>query len=73
MSELERETGPGGPSARTSLGDLVRMAAREPWLLPAAAVFACVTVLARRRARRAVRAGDYTTWLRDESSRAPGS
>ncbi|MEU7909964.1 glycosyltransferase [Microbispora bryophytorum] len=73
VSELERETGPGGPSARTSLGDLVRMAAREPWLLPATAVFTCVTVLARRRARRAVRAGDYTTWLRDESSRAPGS
>ncbi|MFI7028314.1 glycosyltransferase [Microbispora rosea] len=73
VSELERETGPGGPSARTSLGDLVRIAAREPWLLPAAAVFTSVTVLARRRARRAVRAGDYTTWLRDESSRAPGS
>jgi hypothetical protein len=27
-------------------------------------------VIARRRSRRAVKAGDFTTWLRDESSRA---
>jgi len=33
------------------------------------AVFLAVAVIARRRARREVRRHQYTTWLRDESSR----
>jgi hypothetical protein len=32
-------------------------------------VFLAAAVVARRKARAAVRAGDYGTWLRDESSR----
>ncbi|MBG0827436.1 glycosyltransferase [Planomonospora sp. ID67723] len=55
--------------ARTGLGDLLAIARREPGLLPHLAVFLLVTLAARVRARRAVRARDYTTWLRDESSR----
>lgn len=55
---------------RTGPRDLARIVAREPWLAGAAAVFVLVALLARRRAARAIRAGDYTTWLRDESSRA---
>ncbi|WP_084964926.1 glycosyltransferase [Thermoactinospora rubra] len=59
----------GGGDARTGVGDLVRIALREPWLAPHLAVFLGVTLVARARARRVVRAGDFTTWLRDESSR----
>jgi hypothetical protein len=48
---------------------LVRLALREPRVGVRVPVFVAVTLLARHRSRRAVRAGDYTTWLRDESSR----
>jgi glycosyltransferase involved in cell wall biosynthesis len=66
----EIEQGPiAGQEARTGLGDLVTIAGRAPWLLPHLGVFLAVTLLARARARKAVRAKDYTTWLRDESSR----
>jgi len=59
-----------GAQARTSRADLkalirsapVRMAPRVAWFL-------CVTAVARRRSRKAVAAGDFKTWLRDESSR----
>jgi hypothetical protein len=56
--------------ARTSRADLLRILRAEPWLAPHMMVFLAVTVLARRKARRAVRAGDFSTWLRDESSRS---
>jgi len=39
-----------------------RMALRLP-------AFLGITALSRRGAQRQIRAGDYTTWLRDESSR----
>jgi hypothetical protein len=68
VSELEQASATAGE--RTGLRDLVAVVGREPRLVGAAAVFALVAVLARRRAARAIRAGDYTTWLRDESSRA---
>ncbi|MGW4638096.1 glycosyltransferase [Sphaerisporangium sp. NPDC004334] len=58
-----------GQEARTGLRDLLAIAGRAPWLLPHLGVFLAVTLVARARARRAVRAKDYTTWLRDESSR----
>jgi hypothetical protein len=38
-------------------------------LAPRVALFLAVAVLARRRAAREVRRREYTTWLRDESSR----
>lgn len=56
-------------SARTGPATLLGILRRRPQLLPQALVFATVTVLARAGARRAVRAGDFTTWQRDESSR----
>ncbi|GGK79553.1 hypothetical protein Sme01_21630 [Sphaerisporangium melleum] len=66
----EIEQGPmSGQEARTGPRDLLAIARRAPWLLPHLAVFLTITLVARARARRAVRAGDYTTWLRDESSR----
>jgi glycosyltransferase involved in cell wall biosynthesis len=60
---------PEPPSARTSTADLRTLLRREPWLLPHLTVFLVAAVTARRRSRRAVRAGDFGTWLRDESSR----
>ncbi|MFC4112798.1 glycosyltransferase [Nonomuraea zeae] len=68
VSELESAAATAGE--RTGLRDLAAIVAREPRLLAAAAVFVLVAVLARRRAARAIRAGDFTTWLRDDSSRA---
>ena len=55
--------------ARTSRTDLIEMCRRRPGLLLRMPVFVAVAVLARRRARRALRQGDFGTWLRDESSR----
>jgi glycosyltransferase involved in cell wall biosynthesis len=57
--------------SRTSLRDLVGLA-RDPRLAVRMPVFLLVTVLARRMAARAVRSGDFSTWHRDESSRAAG-
>jgi hypothetical protein len=58
------------PESSTSGRTLVRLALREPALAPRLPLFVLVGVVARLQARRAVRAGDFTTWLRDESSRA---
>jgi hypothetical protein len=59
------------PGSRTSSSHLKVLLKRDPLRngLPLA-WFAAVTVIARRRAARAIKAGDFTTWLRDESSRA---
>lgn len=70
----ERGTGPPAseaiaPSARTSTADLRTLLRGQPWLLPHMAVFLTAAVWSRRRSRKAVRAGDFGTWLRDESSR----
>lgn len=53
----------------TSLSQLGRLAREQPLLAPRMLVFFGVTVVARMLSRRAVRAGDFTTWQRDESSR----
>jgi glycosyltransferase involved in cell wall biosynthesis len=55
--------------SRTTHTDLLRLAAQDPRLAFKLPVFLAVGALARARARRAVTTGDYTTWLRDESSR----
>ena len=66
------ELADAGAAARTSRGDLMALIRSEPLrMAPRVAWFLCVTVIARRRARKAIAAGDYTTWLRDESSREP--
>jgi len=64
------ELAEAGAQARTSRADLtalirsapVRMAPRVLW-------FVYVTVITRRESRKAIAAGDFATWLRDESSR----
>jgi glycosyltransferase involved in cell wall biosynthesis len=68
-SQLEQEDVVPGASARTGVRDLVGMVRGEPGLAPAMFVFLATAVVARLGARRAKRAGDFSTWLRDESSR----
>ncbi|WP_066584973.1 glycosyltransferase [Cellulomonas timonensis] len=60
-----------GAAATTSPGMLARLVRERPSSAPKAGVFLAVALVARARARRAVRRGDFRTWLRDESSRAP--
>lgn len=58
------------PGARTGKADLVGVLRAAPLRnAPKLAWFLVVTAIARSRSRRAVKAGDFTTWLRDESSR----
>lgn len=56
-------------SAQTRPSDLLALARRQPRMAPRITFFLAVAVAARLRARRSVRRGDYSTWLRDESSR----
>jgi hypothetical protein len=67
--QIEQDQVQPDASARTSVRDLVGLARREPSLAVRIPLFLAVALLARTTARRAVRAGDFTTWLRDESSR----
>lgn len=55
--------------SRTSLRSLLRLATAEPRLVPRLPAFVGITLVARRRAARAVARGDFTTWERDDSSR----
>ena len=55
--------------SHTSVLSLLRIAIAEPRLLPRVPVFVGVAVVSRLLARRAISRGDFTTWLRDESSR----
>jgi glycosyltransferase involved in cell wall biosynthesis len=57
-------------AAKTSVSTLIALVKSSPVLLPKAGVFLVVTLIARWHAGRRVRAGDFQTWLRDESSRA---
>jgi hypothetical protein len=57
------------PGSATSVRTLARMALTDPRLAPRVPIFLATGLLARWMSRRAARAGDYTTWLRDESSR----
>jgi glycosyltransferase involved in cell wall biosynthesis len=58
-----------GAEARTTLGDLWQLVRERPGLAPRVPVFLGVVLAGRARARAAVRAGDFTTWERDASSR----
>ncbi|MEV7521457.1 glycosyltransferase [Streptomyces sp. NPDC091371] len=75
-AELERvqaaqasPSSPPAPSARTGTGDLRAVLRAEPRLLPGVLVFVTAALAARRGSRKAIRDGDFSTWLRDESSR----
>ncbi|MFD7082042.1 glycosyltransferase [Streptomyces sp. NPDC002181] len=61
--------GAHAPSARTGTDDLRALLRAQPSLLPGVVVFVVAALAARRRARKAIRSGDFSTWLRDESSR----
>ena len=63
------ELADAGASARTTSGDLVALLRQRPAMAPKIAWFTLVTLWARHSARHAIAAGDYSTWLRDESSR----
>lgn len=56
-------------SARTSTADLRALLRERPQLLPGVVVFVVAALVARRGSREAIRNGDFSTWLRDESSR----
>lgn len=70
VAQIERTRHAPEAAARTRLADLVGVVRSEPRLAPRVALFLSVAVLARLRARRAVARGDYSTWRRDQSSRA---
>jgi hypothetical protein len=70
-AQLEGTEHPPRSAAQTGMSDLAAIIRTEPRMAPRVAFFLSVGVLARLRARQAVARGDYTTWLRDESSRRP--
>jgi glycosyltransferase involved in cell wall biosynthesis len=59
----------GDASARTQPADLVEIVRADKRMIPQVAIFLAIAVVARFRARRAIKRRDYSTWLRDESSR----
>jgi glycosyltransferase involved in cell wall biosynthesis len=69
VAEVERTPGTPNSSARTRLSDLLAILRNRPYMAPRVALFLAVAVLARIQASRAIGQGDYSTWLRDESSR----
>ncbi|MFE5400220.1 glycosyltransferase [Streptomyces sp. NPDC056580] len=68
-AQVERHRDPAQASARTGKADLLAVVRQEPRLLAGAVVFVAAAVVARWRARKAIREQDFGTWLRDESSR----
>jgi DTW domain-containing protein YfiP len=64
-----RDKLPAASGTHTSWGSLRQIVRQKPALAPKVVVFLAVATVARYRARRHVRAGDFQTWLRDESSR----
>lgn len=58
------------PASRTTPRTLLALAVARPGLALRMPVFVGVHVVSTLGARRAIRAGDFTTWQRDESSRA---
>ena len=59
-----------GPGTRTGARTLSEVVRRDPRLAGKVVVFLAVGLIASARASRAVKAGDFATWERDESSRA---
>ncbi|WP_406162520.1 glycosyltransferase [Streptomyces canus] len=65
----QHHQGPEEASARTSKADLIALVRGEPRLITGVVVFVAAALVARRGAAKAIRAQDFGTWLRDESSR----
>ncbi|MER8004203.1 glycosyltransferase family 2 protein [Streptomyces sp. NPDC094149] len=68
-AQVEQHQAPREASARTSKADLKAIVRGKPELLPSVVVFVAAALAARRASRKAIRAQDFGTWLRDESSR----
>jgi glycosyltransferase involved in cell wall biosynthesis len=68
-AQVEQHQRPEEASARTSKADLTAVLRGEPRLFMGVVVFVAAAVVARQGARKAIRAQDFGTWLRDESSR----
>lgn len=68
-TQLRQVTTTSMDSARTTKADLLGIVRRRPLAVPKMAVFLAVTAITRWRARTPISSGDFTTWLRDESSR----
>jgi hypothetical protein len=73
LAQMQRTQGAPESTARTRMSDLTAIVGREPRMTLRVAYFMAMAVLARLKARRAVARGDYSTWLRDESSRRPAT
>ncbi|MFJ7590972.1 glycosyltransferase family 2 protein [Streptomyces sp. NPDC097617] len=72
VSESVAESAPEPVSeqtARTGTADLRAVLRARPALLPGVVVFVLAALAARRGSRKAIRDQDFSTWLRDESSR----
>jgi glycosyltransferase involved in cell wall biosynthesis len=68
-NEQASELGVRRPESRTTMRGLARFGLADPAVGICLPVFVGVGLVARLRARRAIRAGDFDTWLRDDSSR----
>lgn len=69
VNQIERSAQAPRSSERTRRRDLLAILRSNPMLAPKITIFLAVTIVARRKGKAAVRKEDYTTWLRDESSR----
>lgn len=69
IAQIQRAERAPSVTPRTRMSDLAAIIRSEPRMAPRVVFFLSVAALARLRARRAVGRGDYSTWLRDESSR----
>jgi glycosyltransferase involved in cell wall biosynthesis len=69
VTQLETAEGTPSSTARTRPSDLLEIVRREPRMTPRVLVFLTMAVAARWQSGKATRRGDYSTWLRDESSR----
>lgn len=69
IAQLQGQRGGHELAQRTSASDLRAIVRAEPRLAPHVVVFLAVALLARLRASRIVARGDFSTWLRDDSSR----
>lgn len=70
VAQLESTEGAPSSTARTRPADLLAIARQEPQMIPRILVFAAIAVAAKWQGSKATRRGDYSTWLRDESSRS---
>jgi glycosyltransferase involved in cell wall biosynthesis len=68
-AQLERAEHAPASTGRTRASDLLAIVRAEPLMAPRVVLFLLVAVIARIRASRAAARGDYSSWLRDESSR----